>query len=106
MEEEKCNRPREVPDVGLQSWDFCEICETMRIALSCFLVLSRFRHEGQNIFVLTKQFLTVDSNGKFVIKYSKNAIRFYNLRSMREAAAMLQQVADRFDDKCDKSEDL
>lgn len=103
MEEKKDDKAHEVPAGGSQTWEFCEICATMRIALSCFLVLSRFRYEGQNIFALAKQFLTIDKNGNLVVKYSKNAIRFYNLRSMREAAAMLQQVADRFDDK---SEDL
>ena len=81
-----------------RSWVFREICGMVRIAASCFLVISRFADEaGNSSFVLAKQFLCLDKNGKVVIKYSKNAINFYSLRSVREAAEMLQNVADKFD---------
>ena len=60
--------------------------------------ISRFTDEaGNSSFVLAKQFLCLDKNGKIVIKYSKNAINFYSLRSVREAAEMLSNVADKFD---------
>ena len=38
-----------------------------------------------------------DKNGKIVVKYGKNTINFYSLRSVREAAEMLQNVADKFE---------
>lgn len=81
-----------------RSWFFCEICGMVRIAASCFLVISRFTDEaGNDSFVLAKQFLCLDKNGKIVIKYGKNTINFYSLRSVREAAEMLQNVADKFE---------
>lgn len=79
---------------------FCEICGKVQVATSCFLVISRFADEsGNDVFVLAKQFLCVDKNGKIVVKYGKNTINFYSLRSMRETAEMLQTVADRFEDR-------
>ena len=48
-----------------RSWVFREICGMVRIAASCFLVISRFTDEaGNSSFVLAKQFLCLDKNGK------------------------------------------
>ena len=81
-----------------RSWSFCEICGMVRIATSCFLVISRFADEaGNDSFVLAKQLLCLDKNGKIVVKYGKNTINFYSLRSMRETAEMLQAVAGKFE---------
>ena len=80
-----------------RSWFFCEICGMVRIAASCFLVISRFTDEaGNDSFVLAKQFLCLDKNGKIVVKYGKNTINFYSLRSLHEAAEMLRAVAEKF----------
>lgn len=95
LKDEKEQKEKKKP----HSWLFCEICGTVRIATSCFLVISRFTDEaGNDSFVLAKQFLCLDKNGKIVVKYGKNTINFYSLRSMREVAEMLQTVADKFEE--------
>lgn len=98
MEENKDSKAHEAPG-GREPrlWHFCEICGMVRIAASCFLVVSRFADDdGHDNFILAKQFLCLDKNGKFVVKYSKNAVNFYSLRSLREAAEMLLSVAEKF----------
>lgn len=98
MEEFKGEKAQKAETKRSRSWFFCEICGTVRIATSCFLVISRFADEaGNDSFVLAKQFLCLDKNGKIVVKYGKNTINFYSLRSMRETAEMLQTVADKFE---------
>lgn len=78
-------------------WRFCEICGMVRIAASCFLVVSRFVDGGgKSCYILAKQFLCLDKNGKFVIKYSKNAVHFYSLHSVQEVAEMLLSVVEKF----------
>lgn len=92
--DEKTQKEKKKP----RSWFFCEICGMVRIAASCFLVISRFVDEaGNESFVLAKQFLCLDKNNKIVVKYGKNTINFYSLRSLREAAEMLRTVADKFE---------
>lgn len=92
--DEKTQKEKKKP----RSWAFCEICGMVRIAASCFLVISRFADEaGNSSFVLAKQFLCLDKNGKIVVKYGKNTINFYSLRSLHEAAEMLRAVAGKFD---------
>lgn len=98
MEEFKGEKAQKAETKRSRSWFFCEICGTVRIATSCFLVISRFADEaGNDSFVLAKQFLCLDKNGKIVVKYGKNTINFYSLRSMRETAEMLRNVADKFE---------
>lgn len=98
MEEQKIDKaPETQGGREPRSWHFCEICGMVRIAASCFLVISRFADdEGRDNFVLAKQFLCLDKNGKFVVKYSKNAVNFYSLCSLREAAEMLLAVTEKF----------
>lgn len=82
-----------------REWHFCEVCGLVQIARSCFLVASRFRDDnGKDSFVLAKQFICLDKNGKPAVRYS-NAIRFYSVRVMREVGKMLAEAAQKFEGK-------
>ena len=82
----------------LQKWHFCEFCGAVRLAASCTLVISRFMDDkGNEAFFLSKQFVCLDKNNKFVVKYDKNATRFHTLCSLKETGKMLLDLAARFE---------